>query len=91
MIRVDQGGEFVSRNLNLWSHRRGVTLDFSRPAKPIDIAFIESVNGKFRAECLKAHSIMGCDDAVRKWEDWRRDDNDVRPNSPIVDIPRKSS
>jgi transposase InsO family protein len=29
---------------------KGVTLDFSRPDKPTDNAFIESFNGKFRAE-----------------------------------------
>jgi putative transposase len=54
-IRVDQGSEFVSRELDLWAYQRGVTLDFSRPGKPTDNAFIESLNGKFRAECLNAH------------------------------------
>ena len=53
MIRVDQGTEFVSRDLDLWAYTRGVTLDFSRPGKPTDNAFIESFNGKFRAECLR--------------------------------------
>jgi putative transposase len=33
-------------------------LDFSRPGKPTDYAFIESLNGKFRAECLNAHWFM---------------------------------
>ena len=32
-IRVDQGTEFVSRDLDLWAYQRGVTLDFSRPGK----------------------------------------------------------
>ena len=54
-IRVDQGTEFVSRVLDLWAYRRGVTLDFSRPGKPTDNAFIEAFNGRFRAECLNAH------------------------------------
>ena len=40
-IRVDQGTEFVSRDLDLWACQRGVTLDFSRPGKPTDNAFIE--------------------------------------------------
>ena len=35
-IRVDQGTEFVSRDLDLWAYQRGVTLDFSRPGKPTD-------------------------------------------------------
>ena len=43
-IRVDQGPEFVSRDLDLWAYQRGVTLDFSRPGKPTDNAFIEAFN-----------------------------------------------
>ena len=50
-IRVDQGSEFISRDLDLWAYTGGVTLDFSRPGKPTDNAFIESFNAKFRAEC----------------------------------------
>lgn len=49
MIRVDQGTEFVSRDLDLWAYTRGVVLDFSRPGKPTDNAFIESFNGKSSA------------------------------------------
>jgi putative transposase len=82
-IRVDQGSEFVSRDLDLWAYHRGVTLDFSRPGKPTDNAFIESFNGKFRAECLNVHWFMSLDDARRKCEDWRRDYNEERPHSAI--------
>jgi putative transposase len=40
-IRVDQGSEFVSRDLDLWAYQRNVTLDFSRPGKPTDTDVIE--------------------------------------------------
>lgn len=40
-IRVDQGSEFISRDLDLWAYQRGVTLDFSRPGKPTDTDVIE--------------------------------------------------
>ena len=50
-IRVDQGAEFVYRNQDLWADAHGVTLDFSRPGKPTDDAFIEASNGRLRAEC----------------------------------------
>jgi len=86
-IRVDQGTEFVSRDLDLWAYQRGVTLDFSRPGKPTDNAFIESLNGKFRAECLNAHWFMSLDDARAKCEAWRRDYNEVRPHSAIGNKP----
>ena len=42
-LRVDNGPEFVSKELDLWAFMRGVTLDFSRPGKPTDNAFIEVV------------------------------------------------
>ncbi len=35
-IRVDQGSEFVSRDLDLWAYQNNVTLDFSRPGKPTE-------------------------------------------------------
>ena len=82
-IRVDNGPEFVSRELDLWAFTRGVTLDFSRPGKPTDNAFIESLNGKFRAECLNANWFLSLDEARRKCEAWRRDYNEVRPHSAI--------
>jgi putative transposase len=58
-------------------------LDYSRPGKLTDNAFIESFNGKFRAECLNTHWFMSLDDARRKMEEWRRDYNEVRPHSAI--------
>jgi putative transposase len=82
-IRLDNGPEFISRELDLWAFMHNVTLDFSRPGKPTDNAFIESLNGKFRAECLNTHWFMSLDEARRKCEAWRRDYNEVRPHSAI--------
>ena len=82
-IRVDNGPEFVSKELDLWAYLKGVTLDFSRPGKPTDNAFIESFNGKFRTECLNANWFLSLDEARAKCEAWRRDYNEVRPHSAI--------
>ena len=83
MIRVDQGTEFVSRDLDLWAYQRGVTLDFSRPGKPTDNAFIEAFNSRFRAECLNANWFMSLADAQEKLEDWRKYYNEERPHGAI--------
>ena len=53
-IRVDQGREFVARDLDLWAHAKGVTLDFSRPGKPTDTAFATAFNRRVRVKCLNA-------------------------------------
>ena len=86
-IRVDQGSEFISRDLDLWAYANNVTLDFSRPSKPTDNSFIESFNGKFRSECLNTRWFMSLDDARQKMEEWRRDYNEIRPHSAIGNKP----
>lgn len=51
-IQVDNGSEFISRELDKWAYDHKVKLDFSRPGKPTDNPFIESFNGSLRDECL---------------------------------------
>ena len=82
-IRVDQGSEFASRDMDLWAYQRGVTLDFSRPGKPTDNAFIEAFNGRFRTECLNQHWFLSLADAAEKLEAWRRYSNEKRPHGAI--------
>ena len=82
-IRVDQGPEFISKDLDLWAWTHGVVLDFSRPGKPTDNAFAESFNGRVRAECLNATWFLSLADARLKCEAWRTDYNEVRPHSSL--------
>jgi putative transposase len=82
-ITVDHGTEFTSRALEDWAYRRGVQLDFIRPGKPVENAYIESFNGRLRDECLNVHQSLSLDDARRKIEAWRRDYNEARPHSSL--------
>jgi putative transposase len=82
-IRLDNGPEFVSRDLDLWAYARGVVLDFSRPGKPTDNAYIEAFNSRFRQECLNAYWFLSLEDAKSKIEDWRIEYNTVRPHTAI--------
>lgn len=83
MIRVDNGPEFISRELDLWAWAHGITLDFSRPGKPTDNAYIEAFNSRFRQECLNTHWFLSLNDARIKTESWRCDYNTVRPHTAI--------
>ncbi len=83
LIRVDNGPEFISKVLDRWAYERGVTLDFSRPGKPTDNAFVESFNGRLRDECLDTHWFLSLEDARAKIEAWRRDYNEFRPHTAL--------
>ena len=94
-IRVDNGPEFISRDLDLWAYSNGVVLDFSRPharqamlaspkgGKPTDNAYIEAFNSRFRQECLNASWFLSLEDARSKIETWRVEYNNVRPHTAI--------
>jgi transposase InsO family protein len=71
--------------LHLWAYANGITLDFSRPGKPTDNAYVESFNATVRLECLGQHWFLDLDDAREKVEEWRIESNEERPHSAIGD------
>ena len=82
-IRVDNGPEFTSRRLDQWAYFNEVKLDFIRPGKPTDNAFIESFNGRFRQECLNESWFLSLDDAREKVAVWRQHYNRERPHGAL--------
>lgn len=77
------GTELASRALDAWASREDVRLDFSRPGKLTDSAYVESFNARLRAECLNAHIFESLGDADKTLTSWRRDSNAVRPQSAL--------
>ena len=82
-IQCDNGSEFISKVLDKWAYENGVTMDFSRPGKPMDNAMIESFNGSFRDECLNVNWFLSIEDAREKIVMWREDYNEFRPHSSL--------
>lgn len=82
-IKVDNGPEFISKDLDKWAYENQVTLDFYRPGKPGDIAIIESFNSSFRDECPNIHWFMSLEDAREKIEVWRNDFIKFRPHNAL--------
>jgi putative transposase len=82
-IVVDNGPEFISNALDAWAYERGVKLQFIRPGKPVDNAYMESFNGKFRDECLNQHWFASIGHAREISESWRLDYNNERPHSAL--------
>ncbi len=85
-LRVDNGPEFAGRMLDQWAYLHGVELDFSRPGKPTDNAYIEAFNSRLRAECLNASWFLSMTDARDRIERWRIDYNEDRPHSALGNL-----
>ena len=82
VIVVDNGPEFADRVLDAWVCEQGVTLAFIRPGKPVENAFVESFNGRFRDECLNMHLFRTVRHARNLIEAWRHTTTDNAPTAP---------
>ena len=85
-ITVDHGPEFEGQVLDAWAYRTGVRLNFIRPGKPVENAYVESFNGKFRDECLNEHWFVTMAHARQAIEKWRIDYNTERPHSSLGNL-----
>lgn len=86
-ITVDHGPEFEGQVLDEWAYRHGVKLNFIRPGKPVENAYVESFNGRFRDECLNEHWFLTMAHAREVIERWRIEYNTERPHSSLGDVP----
>ena len=83
MIVCDNGPEFISQRLDIWSYQNNVQLKFIQPGKPVQNAYIESFNGKFRDECLNQHWFLNLDHARDEIQKWKEDYNFNRPHRSL--------
>ena len=86
-VRTDNGPEFTSRAFIAWAQSHGIEHLLIEPGRPMQNAYIESFNGKFRDECLNEHWFQTLAQARQEIEAWRQDYNDVRPHSSVGRIP----
>lgn len=82
----DNGPEFAGSAVDAWAYRRGIRLHFIDPGKPVQNAYVESFNGRFRDECLNEHWFPTLEEARRLIEACRQDYNTVRPHSSLGDL-----
>lgn len=80
---TDNGTEFTSRAMFIWSQERNVQLNFIEPGKPSQNAFIESFNGRLRDECLNESVFLTIQHARTVIASWRMHYNHDRPHSSL--------
>ena len=83
MIVSDNGTELTSHAILRWQQEHGVEWHYIAPGKPMQNGFVESLNGRFRDECLNEHLFRQPAEARRIIEDWRIDYNAYRPHTSL--------
>lgn len=71
-IVCDNGTEFTCKGMFFWSKETRIKLAFIQPGKPMQNAFVESFNGKFRSACLNQHWFRNIDEARQIIKQWRQ-------------------
>lgn len=82
-IRSDNGPEFIAKAVQVWLAEQGTKTLYIKPGSPWENGYIESVNDKFRDECLNMESFRNGEEARQVIEAWRREYNEVRPHSSL--------
>jgi putative transposase len=82
-IVVDNGSEFANKAFVSWCEGNKVKLHFIDPGKPVQNAYIESFNGKFREEFLSRNNFENVHHVnyhLKKWIDFY---NNERPHKSL--------
>jgi transposase InsO family protein len=86
-IRSDNGAEFTATIIRGWLKRLGVKTLYIEPGSPWENGYIESFNGKLRAELLNGEIFDTLLEAQVVIERWRKEYNTLRPHSSLGYLP----
>jgi putative transposase len=83
MIRVDNGPEFTSKDLDLWARDQQIRIQFIQPGRPMQNGFIERFNGSYRREVLDAYVFFEIYEVRRLTVEWMEEYNYRRPHEGL--------
>jgi len=82
-IIVDNGPEFANKLFVHWCAKNNIQLHFIDPGKPVQNAYIESFNGKFRDEFLARNKFKNIISVANGLISWIKFYNTERPHSSL--------
>jgi|TARA_B110000503_G_C7090075_1_gene388988 putative transposase len=88
-LRCDNGPEFISQDLKVWTDKQGIQLEFIQPGNPQQNAYVERYNRTVRYSWLSQYlfdSIKEVQDYATQWL-WFY--NNERPNKANGGLPPK--
>lgn len=86
MIRCDNGPEYLSHALQAWAAQRGIGLQYIRPGKPQQNAYIERFNRTVRYDWLAQLLFSSIEEVQESATRWLWTYNHERPNMALGGI-----
>ena len=86
-LRMDNGPELISQQLESWADKHAVQLDFIEPGKPAQNAYIERFNRTYREDVLDFYLFNNLAEVRQITEQWLEEYNAVRPHDSLNGLP----
>lgn len=85
-MRMDNWPELALVALAQWAEEHGVQLEFIKPGKPMQNAFIERFNRTYRTEILDFYLFRTLNEAREITERWLIEYNNERPHESLNNL-----
>ena len=88
-LRCDNGPEFISQDLKVWTDKQGIQLEFIQPGNPQQNAYVERYNRTVRYSWLSQYLFDSIKDVQDYAKQWLWFYNNERPNKANGGLPPK--
>lgn len=85
-LRMDNGPELTSDELEKWARRHGIERRFIQPGRPMQNGLIERFNRTYREEVLNCYVFETLGEVRRMTADWVTRYNEIRPHEALGDL-----
>jgi len=82
-LRMDNGPELISQQLENWAEKHDLQLDFIEPGKPAQNAYIERFNRTYREDVLDFYLFDNLAEAREITEQWLEEYNAIRQHDSL--------
>jgi putative transposase len=85
-LRVDNGPELISDELEKWARRHGVERRFIQPGRPMQNGYVERLNRTYREEVLNCYVFETLGEVRQMTSEWITRYNEIRPHESLGNL-----